>query len=306
MFRNICLMAVAFLVISLGTFLTSLAADHKDAPISGANPAADINDVYAFQNPNDPDKVILVMTVNPLTPAGVTANFSPNVTYKFLIDSDGDYMEDATISINFDAANNPEVIGPNIRIFTGMRDDPFYFDLDGFKNGLTFTGTDFFAGKNVSAIVVEVAQGALKRGAGNNVLHIWAETRERGKGPNAPGPNIDRMGNPAINTVFIPSAKKDAFNQGEPKDDPANFTSAFGEVFGGAFAPLAGVLLPDVITLDLTKPSGFLNGRRLQDDVIDAELGILNSLLAAVPTTDGVNSNDKAFLGDFPFLAEPW
>lgn len=313
------------------TFSFGIAADHKDAPISGANPAADITDVYAFQNPNDLDKVILVMNVNPLTQAGATANFARDVTYRLLVDNDGDFKEDVVIRINFkdlkensveafeeeddDGDLNAEsmkkyeidgqsvkVKGPHTRFFAGLRDDPFFFDLAGFKNGLNFTGVDFFTGTNVSAIVIEIPQGALRHGAKNNVLHIWGETRQRGKGSHAPGPNIDRMGNPAINTVFIPTGRKDAFNQGEPKDDPANFSSDFP----AAFAALASVLLPDVITLDLSKPSGFLNGRRLQDDVIDIELGILHGLAPSVPATDGVNSNDKSFLTDFPFLAAPW
>ena len=31
----------------------------------------------------------------------------------------------------------------------GTFDDPFFFDLDGFRNGFQFTGIDFFAGLNV-------------------------------------------------------------------------------------------------------------------------------------------------------------
>ena len=38
------------------------------------------------------------------------------------------------------------------------------------------------------------------------------------------------------------------------------------------------VLLPDVLTFDQSSTDGFLNGRQLADDVIDAELGLLLSI----------------------------
>ncbi len=65
---------------------------------------------------------------------------------------------------------------------------------------------------------------------------------------------------------------------------------------------LADALLPDVLTIDTSSANGFLNGRRLADDVIDAEL----QLLTGSPTaTDGVPANDKAFSNTFPYLASP-
>ena len=65
-------------------------------------------------------------------------------------------------------------------------------------------------------------------------------------------------------------------------------------------ATIAGVLIPDVLTFELGNPAGFLNGRGLADDVIDAELNILTK---GAVTTDGVNANDAAFPGVFPYLA---
>jgi hypothetical protein len=61
-------------------------------------------------------------------------------------------------------------------------------------------------------------------------------------------------------------------------------------------------LLPDVITFDTSNAGGFLNGRRLQDDVIDIVLGAVSN---GGVTTDMVNANDAAFLGQFPYLAAP-
>jgi hypothetical protein len=49
----------------------------------------------------------------------------------------------------------------------------------------------------------------------------------------------------------------------------------------------------------------FPNGRRLQDDVIDAALGVVLNRGGAAGIGDGIGANDKAFLSAFPYLAEP-
>lgn len=55
---------------------------------------------------------------------------------------------------------------------------------------------------------------------------------------------------------------------------------------------------------------GFPNGRRLQDDVVDiAERilgGALRSVAAANTLGDGVDSNDKPFSTQFPYVSTPW
>ncbi|MGH7507339.1 MAG: DUF4331 family protein [Longimicrobiales bacterium] len=120
----------------------------------------------------------------------------------------------------------------------------------------------------------------------------------------------DRFGLPAINTVLIPSAKKDLFNTSPPANDRAQF---FGDVVaallafgndGAAAEGLARAVLPDVQPIDLTQPSGFLNGRRLQDDVITAELMLIFGGNAAL-NDDHVDANDRPLLSTFPYLAQP-
>jgi len=64
---------------------------------------------------------------------------------------------------------------------------------------------------------------------------------------------------------------------------------------------LAKVLLPDILTFNYTSPAGFLNGRRLQDDVIDIELNLV---------TRGAVTGDKVgphtdYLSQFPYLGKP-
>ncbi|MGZ4256276.1 MAG: DUF4331 family protein [Gaiellaceae bacterium] len=61
------------------------------------------------------------------------------------------------------------------------------------------------------------------------------------------------------------------------------------------------MLLPDILTFDTSSSAGFLNGRKLTDDVIDAELGLITN--GAVPG-DCV-ANDSTFLSGFPYLGSP-
>jgi hypothetical protein len=64
---------------------TRWAADHRDAPAISERPVADINDVYAFLAPDDPDQLVLAMTVNPVSDPGFapTYAFSRKVLYRF-------------------------------------------------------------------------------------------------------------------------------------------------------------------------------------------------------------------------------
>jgi hypothetical protein len=247
--------------------------------------------------------------------------FGSTVDYQFQVDNNGDTLPDVTYSATFTAPSggsqtltltrtaggttNPFATGAtetNIGIAgggtvrAGLFDDPFFFDLVGFNNGFAFTGNDTFQGANISAIVLEVPSANL---GGQNV-GISARTL-------VGGVQIDRMGRPAINTALIPSGMKDAFNAGTPATDVANFsdevTASITSLSDAAnAAALTPVLLPDVLTFDTTNAGGFLNGRRLADDVIDAELNLLSK---GAVTGDGVNANDVAFLNVFPYLAAP-
>ena len=52
---------------------------------------------------------------------------------------------------------------------------------------------------------------------------------------------------------------------------------------------------------------GFPNGRRLADDIVDIEEQAVAGFLKGkkVPLGDGVNANDVAYLGHFPYVAAP-
>lgn len=116
----------------------------------------------------------------------------------------------------------------------------------------------------------------------------------------------DRFGLPAIATVFIPTAQKDAYNQAAPAGDDATYKSQIVAVLTAFGHPnpdaLADALTPDIQPINTSQPTGFLNGRRLEDDVITAELGLIFGSNTAL-NDDHVDANDRPFLATFPYLA---
>jgi len=312
------------------------AADHLDAPgltPPGGDTRLDITDVYAFQSPSNPDNTVLVMGVNPLAGVLNDGTFRSGASYEFRIDSDGDAKEDLTYKVTFSAPNDSlqqdvtlrklpahgggSVLakgqtGNNISIpgggsiHAGVFDDPFFFDLNAFLSiNFCDPGTNFFQGLNISAIVLEVPSSRL----GSSNVGVWARTVLNDQ-------QIDRMGRPAINTVFIPNnpfepsgtepSQKNAFNATKPRQDQKKFRGEVVdtlEIFYGTGSStaqaLADFLLPDILTVDTSSSAGFPNGRGLADDVIDIELDLVTN---GAVTSDCVG-NDSAILGSFPYLA---
>ena len=136
----------------------------------------------------------------------------------------------------------------------------------------------------------------------------------------------DQMARPAINTVFVNSARKNEFNTTVPSAMNAAFNAQFQSVLTGFNyttnilglnkAAFAGVLVTDVLNVKTNGVTTFydgtnvLTGRALADDVIDVELTLIFGGAAGTSnpglTKDNVNGNDKAFLAAFPYLAAPF
>jgi hypothetical protein len=136
---------------------------------------------------------------------------------------------------------------------------------------------------------------------------------------------VDRLGNPSIALVFVGyngftkqagvtlsagNTGLDTYNTQSPSTDIGNYRAAFSgalqKVFNRSVADadaVASALTPDVISIDMTKPTRFPNGRALKDDVVDTELQLLSGVSSA---TDKIDSNDNMFSTSFPYLASPW
>jgi hypothetical protein len=214
----------------------ALASDHQDTPEVELNPRLDINDVYVFPG-SSPDRLVLVLTTSsPLSPAkSVDAAFDPSILYQIKIDNTGDAIEDLVLQFTFDGAGPNQQVslrGPvppertgtmstlvsvppvvsgrvnsvlgspsGIQVFAGLRDDPFFIDLEQFfriipdrapvtgplskigpkpeATAFRNPGIDFLAGFNTLAMVVELPEAmVLPPGGGGADPHIgvWATT----------------------------------------------------------------------------------------------------------------------------------
>jgi len=93
------------------------AANHREAPITALDRAADITDWYTFVSFNDPTKVTLILSVDPLLEPSNGPNyfpFDPGILYTFHVDNDQDALTDVSFEVRF----NTEIRAPGV--FTGF------------------------------------------------------------------------------------------------------------------------------------------------------------------------------------------
>ena len=179
----------------------ALAADHRDGPLASGDPAADLNDVYVFINPNDPTETILIGTVFPDAPDG--ARFSDAVDYQFFVDNgsgtpstitcsfaDGGqtYLcNNASGSLSATGRVEQTVASANFRVFAGLRDDPFFFDGPQFNAirlgqaaGFRDPGVNSFGSFNTLSIVMGIKSSQLTNNGANPVLKVWSASNRQG------------------------------------------------------------------------------------------------------------------------------
>lgn len=157
---------------------------------------------------------------------------------------------------------------------------------------------------------------------------------------------INRLGNPLFNEVLVAIQDKDNYNRDVPTNDAARYAKyaatpevalLINTVFGTALATsgrtdLVAVFIPDVLRIDTTtgpvpligeggnrlsglggdttngKWSGWPNGRRLGDDVVDIALTAVASgpaFTSIFLLGDNINANDQTYNFVFPYAATP-
>ncbi len=121
---------------------------------------------------------------------------------------------------------------------------------------------------------------------------------------------VDRMGIPALNTVFNhpPAFSKTDYNTAGPDGDLAAYTGLFETVLGAVAnadpTATAALLLPDELPVSLGETvSNFaaLTGRKPADDATDVALQVVVGIASL--HSDNVDENDVPFLTSFPYLA---
>ncbi|MEJ7639299.1 MAG: DUF4331 family protein [Singulisphaera sp.] len=317
------LVAVGLLVPALTT-AQAWGSDHADTAENVNRSGADLNDLYIFPSPENANNVVLAMDVWGLIPAGQTRSFDPLVLYQFKIDTTGDAVEDLVIQAKFEGTGPSQrvriagpirparrgtqsvfmtpqpVVGrvnvpffptPGVRVFAGLREDPFFLDLEQFYAILPDRMTplrlrqidlpnpnapqqpgwrppgaaqDFFNNINTLAIVVELPKARL----GGGVIRVWMTTSVL-EGANNYRQQA-RQARPLTSEVLgtVTNRDHEKKNKQNPTEDrggtlerevedfltfPAERSRAIKDV-------IRSVLIPDVMIADLSQsgPAAFL------------------------------------------------
>ena len=186
------------------------------------------------------------------------------------------------------------------------------FAPEAFQNG-----QNFFAGNNVTAIVLEVPSSLIGRG----VVHAWATASLYG---HAPEVQVSRWESLPMITDFLLSPDpslhdaSENYNRAVPADEVALFSKpmhdfvekvtalAHSAADPSAYATqLLARLCPSVLPYELDTPASFsfaaFNGRGLRDDVMD----VILTLVTNTALSDGVAPDIRLMRPDFPYFGEP-
>jgi hypothetical protein len=181
--------------------------------------------------------------------------------------------------------------GGGISIFAGLREDPFFFDVEQFfrvraglaglgeKVGFRSPGADFTAGYNVNSIVARVPMGWFKGASGATTFDVWETISVPNPEKSGEWMQIERLGRPAVNEgLVLTNDYLNTLNAVGPDFENAVLTG--DKAAGEAAAPiikevsavlgalgndekrtgvLLGAFLPDVMRIDTTGPSGYAN-----------------------------------------------
>lgn len=215
--RQLPLIGAGALALAIGAALllpgaANRAADHLDPP-ARTDPAfdttpdtpADIADVFAWYAG---DTVKLALTFAGPSFGSQPAFYDRDVLYKILVSTAApDDTPEYTIKVRFGAGAKPNeygvrfegipgvsgtIEGPvetvlekdGVKAKAGLFDDPFYFDLLGFRETRS-TGSirfnnqrSFFTGQNDTAFVIEVPRSRFA--GGNGKLSVWSTSSRFG------------------------------------------------------------------------------------------------------------------------------
>jgi hypothetical protein len=175
---------------------------------------------------------------------------------------------------------------------------------------------NFFANRNVTAIVLEVPTSLI----GTGRVHAWATVSLHG---HAPETQVSRWGLPLITHLFLndPGHQdvKEQFNTALPSEDVGRFAKFIGEFSeklsgyaGSVINPkeygkqVAARLCPTVLPYELGTQAAFdhagFNGRPMGDDVMDVML----TLASNMPLADGVSPDRNRITDEFPYYGQPY
>ena len=188
---------------------TVSASDHDEAPLVKADAAQDITDLYVFDSGGGTTTIIVCWAgFNDSRPQpDAEGVYDENALYTIWVDNNGDNEADRAIYWRFgrnmagdvgvqwegvpgapDYVSGPvETVfdaGDGARVWSGHADDPFFFDAQGYLEGLdTLTvsfdsSRDFLAGLNVTAAAIEIDTALLQEGTDPMQFWVTAARKE--------------------------------------------------------------------------------------------------------------------------------
>jgi Domain of unknown function (DUF4331) len=271
--------------------------------------------------------------------------------FKLTLVTDGRRRSDTgrTTPLSVDP-NNPTInnlsLGDNkVSVFAGLREDPFFFDVEQFfrvRAGALGIGPavgfrpanqalDFAKGYNVNTIVVRIPRSSLAGHTNATTFDVW-ETISVKDPRTGQFQQFERLGRPGINEgLIVTNDFLKAFNTIPPTADLSPAAAPVGEEAKKTLKALGndeqranallGAFLPDVMRIDTNVASGYANalnakgapvaGRKLSDDVIDTTLSVLTN---GAVTADNVSyegppgnpaQGHNPLVSQFPYLALP-
>ena len=319
-------LAALLVLIAPLTPSASRASDHAD-PLNLTDPNANITGLFIF--PKDDQYVLIfnmrksltnakpynlgayeyVINIDLTTPVTFDSDedraryggtipipdkLHPDVTIKVRLN------DDTTLkSIDYTGLRNTD----KIRTFSGVRDDPFIFPR--------------FFRKKVISMVMSIPKNAFPDGQQDFIL--WGATYGNGKLSDRVGRSIRSQlpRFPLLNFYDPKDQVRELTKAKDFLDKVANFLDDKKEWWSQAIAGLLEFtfqfrkydLAPDVMIFTTRFPPGYPNGRQLPDDVNAIQCRTGDCLLQELSFIEGgwprATKNDKEFLPDFPYLAEP-
>ncbi len=224
-----------------------------------------------------------------------------------------------------------DTAGGGITVFAGLREDPFFFDVEQFfrvraglaglgeKVGFRSPGVDFTAGYNVNSIVVRMPMGWLVSSSGATTFDVWETVSVPNPSKAGDWMQIERLARPAVNEgLLLTNDYLNTLNAVDPAFEAAvlNGDKAAGE----AAAPiikevstvlsllgndekrvgaLLGAFLPDVMRIDTTGTSGYGNALNAKGSPIRGRMlkDDVIDITLSVLSNGGVTSDNVSYDG---------
>ncbi len=317
-----------------------------------------------------PENLVLIMDTNPRSVAGQQYYFSNRAKYKFNIsrvnnnDATPTGLPDVVLEFEFGAPNGSNqqpytltvikdgkqrkinglttalnatpvinsgtVDDSAVQVFAGLREDPFFFDVEQFfrvRAGALGKGpavgfrpaaeaVDFAKGYNVNAIAVQLPIALLQGSSNATTFDVWMTVTLPGS---KKFNQVERLARPAVNEgLIVTNDFLNTLNSVDPAFEAAALkgqepaASAAAPIIGEAKQTLLALgnsdaradallqaFLPDVMRIDTTGPSGYANALNAKGSPIAGRLLMddVIDITLSVLTDGAVTSDNVSYFG---------